>query len=300
MDHFLRDKEVVCEGDLTVTRARLQKLIERGLVTVDAETSRAAKKLREGQHVSLEIPPPAPLDLIPEDMNLNVQYEDDYVVVVDKPKGIVVHPSPGHSSHTLVNGLLFRHTLSGGTDPLRPGIVHRLDKDTSGLMVVAKREEAHAVLAKQFHDHTVDRQYRALASGSPPDEGEWATLFGRSPYHRRAFSSRVKRGKKAVTRFSVNRRFNGAAELSVRLRTGRTHQVRVHCYDHGFAVLGDRLYTPKHLPPALKAIHDALGSQALHAEILGFDHPATGEHLVFQSAPPTPYEKALDALKVLG
>ncbi len=246
------------------------------------------------------VPPPEPVTLVPEEMSLDVRYEDEFLVVVNKPKGVVVHPGPGHPGGTLVNGLLYRHTLDGGTDPLRPGVVHRLDKDTSGLLVVAKRADAHAVLARQFHDHTVDRQYRVLVSGAPPDQGEWDTLFGRSPHHRRAFSSKVKRGKRAVTRFAVRERLGDITELSVTLKTGRTHQVRVHCFDHGYPVLGDRLYSPKHLTPDIRKVHVDLGSQALHAEILGFDHPASGDRLVFESVPPFPYLNALDALNSLG
>jgi 23S rRNA pseudouridine1911/1915/1917 synthase len=300
LDHFLMAQQITYDDNLGVSRARLQKLIETGQVLVDGDSVRAAAKLRLNQEIVLTITPPERPTVAPEEMPLTIRYEDEYLVVVEKPRGLVVHPGPGHPGGTLVNGLLFRHALGGGTDPVRPGIVHRLDKDTSGLIVVAKREDAHAVLARQFHDHTVDRRYRALVSGSPPEQGEWETLYGRSHYHRRAFSSKVKRGKRAVTRFRVAKRFKGAAEIRVTLLTGRTHQVRVHCHDHGFSVLGDRLYTPRHLSAPLKQIHVALGCQALHAEILGFDHPATSERLVFESTPPEPYLTALDALKSLG
>ena len=300
LDHFLRDRDIPGGDHLGVTRARLQKLIAAGLVTVNGVCSRASRKLRPEQEIVLTIPPPEPLSVDPEEMPLDIRYEDDFLVVVNKPRGLVVHPGPGHPGGTLVNGLLFRHALGGGTDPLRPGIVHRLDKDTSGLIVVAKREDAHAVLARQFHDHTVDRRYRALVSGVPPSQGEWETLYGRSRYHRRAFSSKVTRGKRAATRFVLQERFSEAAELRLTLLTGRTHQVRVHCHDHGFPVLGDRLYPPRHLSLALTEIHRELGSQALHAEILGFDHPATAERLVFESQPPAAFLKALDALRSLG
>jgi 23S rRNA pseudouridine1911/1915/1917 synthase len=166
-------------------------------------------------------------------------------------------------------------------------------------MVVAKNEAAHAHLAVQFHEHTVDRRYAALVSGAPPDRGEWRTLHGRRDGERRLFSSRVRRGKPAVSLFETAERFpdGPAALLRVTLRTGRTHQVRVHCSDHGFPILGDPVYGPKRLPAALRALHDALPGQALHAELLGFDHPRSGERLRFESAPPTAFLEALAGLR---
>jgi 23S rRNA pseudouridine1911/1915/1917 synthase len=161
-------------------------------------------------------------------MDLDVRFEDDYLIVVNKPQGLVVHPAPGHPGGTLVNGILHGRTTAGG-DPLRPGIVHRLDKDTSGLLVVAKRADAHAGLAQQFHDHSIVRRYLALVVGEPADEGVWRTLHGRRPGDRKRFSSRVERGRPAVSRFAVRERLVGAALLEVILETGRTHQVRVHC-----------------------------------------------------------------------
>jgi 23S rRNA pseudouridine1911/1915/1917 synthase len=299
LDQFLAAQDLASDAVLGITRSRLKKLIETGLVTVDGLPSRPAKKLREDQVVALTLPEAEPLDLVPEEIPLEIIYDDDFVVVVNKQQNLVVHPGPGHPSGSLVNGLLFRHALAGG-DPLRPGIVHRLDKDTSGLMVVAKREDAHAALAVQFHDHTVDRRYRVIVTGTPPDEGQWETLHGRSPHNRRRFTSKVTRGKRAKSRFVTKERFaEGAAVLQVQLMTGRTHQVRVHCHDHGFPVLGDRLYPPKHLSPTLRQIHGNLPGQALHAELLGFVHPATGERLHFESPPPPSFCAALDALRAL-
>ena len=298
LDQFLSERDFGKENALGLTRSRLKKLIESGFVTVNDETVRPAKKLRDGDRIDVTIPPPEPLTLIPEPIPLNIFFEDDCLIVVNKPQGLVVHPAPGHASGTLVNALLHTRDLLGG-DPLRPGIVHRLDKDTSGLMVIAKREDAHASLAVQFHDHTVDRRYRTLVSGTPPDDGTWETLHGRSSSDRRRFTTKVTRGKTARSRFTVAERFPGAAELRVTLETGRTHQVRVHCYDHGFAVLGDPLYSPKHLYPALREIHNRLPGQALHAELLGFTHPLSGKRLRFESPPPAVYLDALDILKSL-
>jgi len=231
-------------------------------------------------------------------MDLDVRFEDEHLIVVNKPQGLVVHPAPGHPAGTLVNGLLHGRATAGG-DPLRPGIVHRLDKDTSGLIVVAKDERTHAALAHQFHEHTIDRRYRALVVGAPPDEGVWSTLHGRRPADRRLFSSRVTRGRRAVSRFATIERFPGAAQLRVTLETGRTHQVRVHCFDHGFPVLGDRWYAPRRLGPELKRIHERLPGQALHAELLGFEHPVTGARVDLRSDPPEAFLAALESLRAL-
>ena len=296
LDRFLAQKEQ--ERKLGLSRSQLKKLIESGHVTVDGAASRPAKKLVENERVALTIPSAKPLDLIPENIPLDIYYEDKDLIVINKPKGLVVHPGPGHASGTLVNALLHARNIEGG-DPLRPGIVHRLDKDTSGLMVVAKQEAVHAALAVQFHDHTVNRRYRVLVVGAPKTDGIWETLHGRNPHDRRRFTTKVSKGKLAKSRYQVNARFNGASELQITLETGRTHQVRVHCHDHGFPVLGDPLYSPKHLPPPIRAIHHQLDGQALHAELLGFEHPRSGKRLLFESPPPETYRLALDALKSL-
>jgi 23S rRNA pseudouridine1911/1915/1917 synthase len=296
IDLFLCGRE-----EIELTRSQLKRLVDRGLARVDGVPVRPAKALRPGQIVELRIPPPEPLSAVAEPIPIEVRFEDEHVVVIDKPQGLVVHPAPGHPRGTLVNALLYRCALQGG-DPLRPGIVHRLDKDTSGLMVVAKTEAAHAHLAVQFHARTVDRRYTVLVAGAPPDRGEWSTLYGRRAGDRKLFSSRVRRGKTAVSAFETVERFpdGPAARLRVKLATGRTHQVRVHCADHGLPVLGDRAYGPKRLAPSLRAVHDALPGQALHAELLGFDHPVTGERLRFESAPNPAFTAALGALRRLG
>ncbi|MDJ0765379.1 MAG: RluA family pseudouridine synthase [Myxococcota bacterium] len=289
-DCFLRDQ------DLNLTRSRLKKLIDGGFATVDGQAVRPAQKLRPGQTIALHIPPPEPLSVLPQEMPLDIRYEDDAVIVVNKPQGLVVHPAPGHADGTLVNGILFDRTARGG-DPLRPGIVHRLDKDTSGLMVVAKCEVAHAALTQQFHDRSVDRRYMALVVGSPPNAGEWQTFYGRRPRDRRLFSSKVRQGKLAISRFITVERFKGAALLEVTLKTGRTHQVRVHCYDHNFPVLGDPQYSPRRLSPDLGMLHKRLPGQALHAAVLGFDHPESKERLQFKSSPPDIFLEILAELR---
>jgi 23S rRNA pseudouridine1911/1915/1917 synthase len=290
LDHFLRDQEI------GLTRSRIKKIIDGGRATAGGEVARPAQKIIAGQEIVLRVPPPEPLSAAPEEMDLDVRFEDDAVIVVNKPQGLVVHPAPGHPGGTLVNGILHFCRARGG-DPLRPGIVHRLDKDTSGLMVIAKTEEAHASLALQFHEHTVEREYRVIVVGSPPDQGEWRTLHGRRPRDRKLFTSRVERGKSAVSRFLTLARFEGAALLGVSLSTGRTHQVRVHCFDHGFPVLGDPSYGPRKLVPPLAELHAGLPGQALHAAVLGFSHPVSGEAVRFESDPPPPF---LEALQLLG
>ena len=295
LDRFLAQQE-----DVELTRSQLKKLVDRGWALIGGVAARPAKALVPGQIVELRVPPPEPLSAAPEAIPLDIRYEDDDVVVVDKPQGLVVHPAPGHARGTLVNALLHWCAPRGG-DPLRPGIVHRLDKDTSGLMVVAKNEVAHAHLAVQFAEHTVDRRYSVLVSGEPPERGEWRTLHGRRDGDRKLFSSRVRRGKVAVSAFVTAERFpeGPAAVLAVTLSTGRTHQVRVHCADHGLPVLGDRAYGPKRLPPALRAVHEALPGQALHAELLGFDHPVSGQRMTFSSEPNAAFSAALGELRRL-
>lgn len=294
LDHFLRDK------DIEPSRSQLKQYIEGGHVTIDdAKVIRPSKKLKTGQWVQLEIPPPTPLNARPEEIELDIQYEDDSVVVIYKPQGMVVHPAPGHPGGTLVNGLVHRYAITAG-DPLRPGLVHRLDKDTSGLMVVAKNDDALKKLTEQFQVHSVDRRYQVLVSGNPPDTQEIRTLHGRKPNDRKLFSSKVTRGKEAVSVVETVERFDGAALIRVTLHTGRTHQVRVHCFDNAFPLLGDPMYSPKGLSGKLRAIHKTLPGQALHAELLGFDHPMSGERMRFTCEPPPVFAQALRSLREMS
>jgi len=293
LDLFLRDR------DIEPTRSQLKQFIEDGLVTVDgAVTIRPSKKLKAGQFVMLIIPPPKPLNAAAEEMALDIRYEDGEVIVLNKPRGLVVHPAPGHPGGTLVNGLVHRFAICAGA-PLRPGLVHRLDRDTSGLMVVARTEQALRHLVLQFQEHSVDRRYVALVAGTPPSRLEIDTFHGRRPNDRIRFTSKVSAGKRARSTVETLETFAGAALIRVTLHTGRTHQVRVHCFDSGFPVLGDPLYPPRHMSPGLRDIHEFLNGQALHAELLGFTHPITGQRLHFEAPPPEAFQEALARIRRL-
>ena len=285
------------EKGIEPSRSQLKKFIEGGRVLIDGEPeNRPSRKLKSGQVVTLEIPPPEPLNAAPEEIPLEICYEDEAVIVLNKPQGMVVHPAPGHPGGTLVNGLVYHFGISAGNE-LRPGLVHRLDKNTSGLMVVARTDAALRKLTEQFQVHSVDRRYKALVAGNPPEHAEIRTLHGRKPNDRKMFSSKVARGKEAVSIIQTIERFTGAALIRVTLHTGRTHQVRVHCFDNGFPLLGDPVYVPRRLSNELKQIHQSLPGQALHAELLGFDHPCSGKRMTFQMEPPRAFNRALEQLR---
>lgn len=280
------------------SRARLQKLIAAGCVWVEGVSARPSRRVRAGERVSLQEPPPEPCQAEPEDIPLRILYEDTDLLVLDKPAGLVVHPAAGNPAGTLVNALLHHcEDLSGIGGVLRPGIVHRLDRDTSGVMLVAKNDASHRLLAAQFHERRVEKTYRAFACARPgarplPPEGRFETRYGRHPVERKRFSSRVAAGKPALTEYRVERVFETddwlALEVRVHPRTGRTHQIRVHLADAGYPILGDRMYAgrrgrnlPRELWPA---------RQALHAERIAFCHPRTGEPMAF--AAPLPADLA--------
>ncbi len=263
---------------------------------------KASHRLHSGDEVVVTIPPPAPIDAQPQDIPLEVLFEDSHLIVVDKPAGLVVHPAPGHQDGTLVNALLWHCTnLSGVGGALRPGIVHRLDKDTSGVMVATKDDAAHAALAKMFAAKTVERAYIAVVAPAPRlDAGTFSTLHGRHPTRRKKFSSRVERGKHATTHYRVLERFAPAAVVECRLETGRTHQIRVHFSDAGSALLGDPLYGRRSRDARVATLAAALGRQALHAAVLGFPHPVTGEELRFETPLPGDMRVLIGGLRKLG
>ncbi|MDT2673613.1 RluA family pseudouridine synthase [Enterococcus dongliensis] len=272
------------------SRSQLQQWIKDGHVSIDGKPIKANYKVHNGEKIIITIPEPEVLDLVPENLDLTIVYEDEDVVVVNKPQGMVVHPSAGHPNGTLVNGLLYQiKNLSTINDVVRPGIVHRIDKDTSGLLMVAKNDHAHEVLAKQLKDKTSLRKYIALVHGEIPHEkGRIEAPIGRSKVNRK-MQAVTEEGKSAVTHFEVLQRFEGYTLIELQLETGRTHQIRVHMQYIGYPVAGDPLYGPK---KTLKG-----NGQFLHAKLLGFEHPTTGEMMVFEAPLPEIFKKTLKQLK---
>jgi 23S rRNA pseudouridine1911/1915/1917 synthase len=285
---------------MTQTRSQLKRHIDDGLCSVNHEVARPARKLRPGDVVRLTVPPPEPDGALPEEIPLTVLYEDDHLIVIDKPPGLVVHPAAGHRNGTLVNALLGHcKSLSGVGGTVRAGIVHRLDKLTSGVLVASKSDEAHLGLAAQFAAHTVERRYVAVVSGRLTSaSGTFDTPYGRHVTDRKRFTGRTRhaRARRAVTHYRVLRRLQGATLVEARLETGRTHQVRVHFSEAGHPLLGDPIYGRPPRDPAARAAARALGRQALHAQVLGFDHPSTGERLRFVAAPPRDMQDLIAAL----
>ncbi|MGO9674693.1 MAG: RluA family pseudouridine synthase [Methylocella sp.] len=310
LDRFLA-AEVAAAG-AALSRTRVKALIEAGAVTVDgALVADANFSVRAGQIIGLEIPPAVDAAPAGEDIPLEVAFEDAHLLVIDKPAGLVVHPAAGHASGTLVNALIAHcgESLSGIGGVRRPGIVHRLDKDTSGLMVVAKTDQAHQGLAKTFADHGktlgLTREYLAIAWGVPGRaSGIVDAPLGRHAVDREKIAIvPAARGRHAVTHWRVVERFGTEASLiACRLETGRTHQIRVHLASIGHPLLGDPVYgqgfktKAARLPPVAQAALKALGRQALHAVVLGFAHPVTGEPLHFESAPPRDMRELREAL----
>ncbi len=291
-----RVDRVLSARPLGWSRSTVARWIDEGRVTADGAPVARRTKLRAGQRVVVRPAPPPPSEAEPQEIPLTILHEDAHLLVLDKPPGLVVHPAPGHADGTLVNALLF-HTRMEEGDRLRPGIVHRLDKDTSGVMVVAKTAEAREGLIALFQAHDIERRYLAIAAGSPPDRVTYETLVGRHRTDRKRFTTRTTRGKRAVTHLEVKERLHGAALVECRLDTGRTHQIRVHLSDHGHPVLGDPVYARPPKDPLVRRVAAELGRQALHAAVLGFRHPVTGEPMRFETEPPEDFRRALAALR---
>ena len=276
-----------------LSRSRLKALIEQGHVTVDGQPVHVAMRLRGGEEVEVVLPEAAPIALEAEDLPLKVVFQDKHLIVIDKAAGMVVHPGAGNPDGTLVNALLFHvDDLAGIGGELRPGIVHRLDKDTSGLLVVAKTDAALAALQAFFKARTVEKTYLALVHGAPPDKGTFRTLYGRHPRQRQKFSGKVKTGKEAVTHFITRAQYAKGAKVEILLETGRTHQIRVHFAEAGFSLLGDALYGSSR-----KSLPQLIARQALHAWKLAFPHPKTGKQLSFEAKPPKDFVAAEKLLK---
>jgi 23S rRNA pseudouridine1911/1915/1917 synthase len=278
-----------------LSRAQAQRLIDQGEIKVAGVVVKAAHKLRAGERIEGRVPEPTPARVEAQPIPLVILHEDADLVVVDKPAGMVVHPAAGHAAGTLVNALLHHcQDLSGVGGELRPGIVHRIDKDTSGVLVVAKHDRAHRALAAQWKVHSIDREYLALVRGAP--RGERGTVdapIGRHPTDRKRMSTNARVSRTAVTHWSVEESLRGATLLRVRLETGRTHQIRVHMASIGLPVLGDPVYGGGRSFPAARG----LGRQALHAALLGFTHPTTGERVRFESPFPGDLRALLEALR---
>ncbi|MCD7950125.1 MAG: RluA family pseudouridine synthase [Erysipelotrichaceae bacterium] len=277
---------------LDMSRTQVQQLINDKHVFVNEKNVKASYKTAINDDIRIEIPEAQNTEILPEDIPLDIIYEDSDVIVINKPSGMIVHPSSGIYSGTLVNALLYHcHDLSGINGVMRPGIVHRIDKETSGLLMVAKNDKAHASLSKQLEEHSVIRRYYALVHGViPHDFGRIEAPIGRDPQDRQKMTCTDKNAKEAITNFKVIERFNDMSLVECRLETGRTHQIRVHMQYIGYPVYGDPKY-------GLRKDNQSEG-QYLHAKILGFVHPTTGEKLYFESNLPQYFENKLNELRL--
>lgn len=298
LDQFLS------ETHLNLSRSRAKNLIEKHLILLNQRPTKPGAHVKSSDVISGLLPEARPLSLEPESLPLTILYEDPSIIVIDKPAGMVVHPAYGNPSGTLVNALLYHcKDLDGINGVLRPGIVHRLDKDTSGVMVVAKEDQAFRHLTKQFKNRTVEKVYLAIVSGKlGSSEGIIDSAIGRHPSERKRMSTRARRGRTAVTRWKKVEEFNGCTLLEIFPQTGRTHQIRVHLSSIGHPVLGDPLYGRKGRPgairdPVLKECVKRINRQALHAQRLRFTHPRTEERVQFVSPVPQDMRDVLSWLR---
>ena len=276
-----------------LSRSGVQKLIDEGMITLNGGKTKANYKLREKDIIDVTVPEVKEVEILPEDIPLDILYEDADVIVVNKPQGMVVHPAPGHTSGTLVNALMFLcgDDLSGINGEKRPGIVHRIDKDTSGVLMIAKNDMAHQSLAAQLAEHSITRKYNAVVyNGFNEDEGTVNKPIGRNPQDRKKMAVTEKHSRHAVTHYRVIERMEKFTLIEAQLETGRTHQIRVHMTYIGHPLLGDPVYGPKKQPVSLEG-------QALHARVLGFIHPRTGEYMEFEAPLPPHFEALLERLR---
>ena len=278
-----------------LTRSAAQKLLEEGAVTLNGQPVKKNYKTCPGDELVVVLPDPAPVDILPQNIPLDVVYEDEDVIAVNKPVGLVVHPAAGHPDGTLVNALLYHcgDSLSGINGALRPGIVHRIDRDTSGLIIAAKNDFAHLALAAQLQDHSLYREYEAVCVGNlKEDEGTVNAPIARHPTDRKKMSVNVLQGREAITHWRVLERFPGYTHIQCRLETGRTHQIRVHMAHTGHPLLGDVVYGSKKPYPGL-------AGQCLHARRLSFIHPRTGERMTLECPLPGWFQDVLTKLRHL-
>lgn len=292
-DQGKRIDKFLSEGLADVSRSHLQKMIERGDITVNGSPVRTNYKLREGDEIRiLTDTAPVPVAIVPQDIPLSIIHEDDDLLIVDKPKGMVVHPAAGHPDGTLVNAVLFHcgERLSGINGELRPGIVHRIDKDTTGSLIVCKNDRAHQLIAEQIAVHSIRRSYVGIVHGNVKEEsGTIDAPIGRDPKNRKRMAVNAAHGKRAVTHYHILKRLKGYTYLQFDLETGRTHQIRVHAASMGHPLLGDEVYGPKKCPFRLQG-------QTLHAWRIGFVHPATGEYVEYEAPVPEYMEELVGKL----
>lgn len=290
LDSFLAEKNTA-----NYTRSFIGKMIEENLILYNGKPSKASTKIKTGDRIELFEKEPEPLAVKGEEIPLEIVYEDDDLMVINKPRGMVVHPAPGHTSGTLVNAVLSHagESLSSINGVLRPGIVHRIDKDTSGLILVCKNDFSHKALAKQLEEHSITRRYHAICSGRLKEEqGTVSAPIGRDEKNRKQQAINYKHGKEAITHYRLLENLQNASLLECRLETGRTHQIRVHMKSIGHPLLGDPLYGPKKNLYAIKG-------QALHAMVLGFVHPRSGEYMEFSVDYPEDFQKLLNKLRII-
>ena len=276
-----------------ITRSYLQKLLKDGSVQMNGKPVKTSTKTAAGAVIELTIPDPEEPEILPEDIPLDILYEDSDVILINKPKDMVVHPAAGHYTGTLVNALMYhcKGDLSGINGVLRPGIVHRIDKDTTGVLIVCKNDKAHNALAEQLKEHSITRKYRAIVCGNlKEDEGTVDAPLGRHPQDRKKMAIVRTGGKRAVTHYRVLERFGNYTYIECQLETGRTHQIRVHMASLGHPLLGDEVYGRVKSPFKLEG-------QTLHAMVLGFIHPTTGEYMEFEAPLPEYFEKLLEKLR---
>lgn len=292
-ENNIRIDKYISEKNQEQSRSYLQKLIKEGKVTVNGVPVKSNYKVQGGDSIIVQVPELEEPDILPEDIPLDILYEDDDVLVINKPKGMVVHPSAGHYTHTVVNAVMYhcRENLSGINGVMRPGIVHRIDMDTTGAIVICKNDNAHQNLAQQLKDHTITRKYRAIVGGNfKEDSGTISGDIGRHPVDRKKMAVVSRNGKPAVTHYKVLERFGSYTYIECQLETGRTHQIRVHMASKNHPLLGDQVYGPAKCPFHLQG-------QCLHAMVLGFIHPVSGEYMEFEAPLPDYFTHLLQNLR---
>lgn len=291
-DQGMRIDQFLCKYQPDVSRSAIQKWIKDGNVLVQGKTCKANYRINQGDTIALFVPEPVEVSIQPQDIPLDILYEDKDLLIVNKPKGMVVHPAPGHPDGTLVNAIMYhcKESLSGINGEIRPGIVHRIDQDTTGSLIVCKNDQAHIKIAEQIKVHSINRIYRGIVIGHPAeDEGLVHAPIGRNPNDRKKMAINEKNGKDAITHYRLLKRFKDYSYMEFKLETGRTHQIRVHMASIGHPLLGDVLYGPKKCPYKLQG-------QTLHAAVIGFVHPTSGEYLEVEAPLPDYFKYLLEIL----